>query len=193
MMKTGHRSSLLVAGIGFALIVGATSRSFAAAAALGNYNLKMEGFEVLTPTGGSAEKVDIEGIGQLNVTSAGAVTGAETFSSVDASAATEDVCNGTVTGTITAPAGAFASGSGDFGISLTYAPTSTGATCIPATATLECSRALLHVNNASNLGAGQYRCIATNVTAGSGAAAAVDGASLRVDLALTRGSNAPTN
>lgn len=192
-MKMGHRSGLLVAGIGFALMVGATSRAFAAAAVLGNYNLKMGGFEVLTPVGGSAEKVDIEGIGQLNVTSAGAITGAETFTSVNASAATEDVCNGTVTGMVTAPAGVFASGSGDFTIGLTYAPTSTGATCIPATTTLQCSRALMHVNNASNLGAGQYRCIATNVTAGSGATAAVNGASLKVELALTRGTNAPTN
>ena len=188
-MKMGRRSGLLVAGIGFALMVGATSRAFAAAAVLGNYNLKMGGYEVLTPVGGSAEKVDIEGIGQLNVTSAGAVTGAETFTSVNASAATEDLCSGTVTGTVTAPTGVFASGNGDFTIGLTYAPTSIGATCIPATTTLQCSRALLHVSNASNLGAGQYRCIATNVMAGSVATPA----SLKVELALTRGTNAPTN
>jgi hypothetical protein len=192
MMKMGHRAGLVVAGIGFALIAGATSRAFAATI-LGNFNLRIDGYEVLTPTGGAAEKDDIDGVGQLNVTSAGAITGAETFTSVNSNAGTEDVCNGTVAGTIFAPSGAFASGAGNFAISLTYTPTSTGLTCIPSTSTLQCSRALLHVNNAGNLGAGEYRCVVTGVTAGSGAAAAVDGAAMRDELTLTRGTNAPTN
>lgn len=195
MMKMRDRRGLLVAGLGVALlVVGASAGASAAKAAVsGNFNLKTEGYEVLTPSGGAASKLDIEGIGQLVASPSGSISGAETFTSVDSSAGTEDVCTGTVAGTITPPAGTFASGTGNFTVSLTYTPSSSGVSCIPSTTTLTCSRALFHLNNASNLAAGEYRCIATGVTAGAGATAAVNGASLRAQLTNTRGANGPTN
>ena len=150
-MKIVRRSRLVVAGIGLALMAGAASRAFAAHGAppppSGSMNLRIGGYEVITPTSGSPAQVDIDGIGQVIANTAGDFTGALTYTAVSPALASEDVCTGTVAGTITTPSGAFASGDGQFTISLTYTPlsSSTGTNCIPSTATLLCTRALSHV------------------------------------------------
>jgi hypothetical protein len=193
-MTIVRKTGLAAAGLGLALLAGSTSRSFAASAP-NNMNLRLSGYAVLTPTAGTPAQADIEGLGQLTATTTGVLAGALTYSAVSAAAATEDVCNGTVAGTITPPSGAFASGNGEFTITLNFTPStsSTGTDCISSTATLLCNRTLAHPTLASNLGAGDYRCIATNVTAGTGATATVNAASLHADLNVSRGSNAPTS
>ncbi len=195
MMKLVRGSGLVVAGFGLALIGGATSSAFAAATPSGNMNLRLGGYAVITPSSGSSAQVDIDGIGQVVADATGAFSGALTYTAVSATLASEDVCTGTVAGTITAPSGAFASGSGEFTIGLTYTPSSssTGTDCIPSTATLLCNRALAHVNLVDDLDAGEYQCVATSVTAGTGATAAVNAASLKGSLDVSRGANAPTS
>ena len=196
MKKLVRRSGLVVAGLGLALMGGATSRTFAAAATpSGNMNLRLGGYAVITPTSGSPAQVDIDGIGQVIADSTGGFSGALTYTAVSATLATEDVCTGTVAGTITAPSGAFASGSGEFTIGLTFTPSSssTGTDCIPSTATLLCNRALAHMSLVDDLDAGEYQCVATGVTAGTGATATVNAASLKGSLDVSRGANAPTS
>jgi hypothetical protein len=184
---------LLTAGVGAVMLAGLTSQTLAQSAVSGNFNVKMEGYMVITPSGGSAERLDLEGIGQLFVSARGSLSGAENFTSVNSSAASEDLCSGSLAGTINAPTGSFGTSSGDFTIGLSYTPTSSGATCVPTNSTLSCSRALLRTNNETNLAAGEYRCVVANVTAGSGATATVNAASERIQLTSTRGSNSPTN
>jgi len=195
MMKRGHRNGLLAAGIGFALIAGATSQGFAAATPSGNMNLSLDGYAVITPTSGTAETADIKGIGQVTADTTGAFSGALTYTAVSAALGTEDVCAGTVAGTITPPTGGFASGDGNFTLGLSYTPSSsaTGTDCIPSSATMLCTRTLAHPTLANDLDAGQYHCIATSVTAGTGASAMINAASLHSDLNISRGANAPTS
>ena len=81
MMKITHRSGLVVAGIGLALMAGAASRAFAAPS--GNLNLRTDGFELVTPNSGSPAHVDIDGIGQLIADTNGNFTGAETYTAVN--------------------------------------------------------------------------------------------------------------
>ena len=85
-----------------------------------------------------------------------------------------------------------ASGKGDFSISLTFTPASAGTYCIPATTAMQCNRTLLHRLLADDLNAGEYHCIVTAMSAGAGAAALIDGASMDGHLDSVRGSNAPT-
>jgi hypothetical protein len=49
------------------------------------------------------------------------------------------------------------------------------------------------VNLVNDLDAGEYECVATSVTAGTGAAATVNAASLKGSLDVSRGANAPTS
>ncbi|HLK85478.1 MAG TPA: hypothetical protein VKT27_03150 [Candidatus Binataceae bacterium] len=93
---------------------------------------------------------------------------------------------------LTPPSGAFGSGKGDFSISLTFTPASAGTYCIPATTAMQCNRTLLHRLLADDLNAGEYHCIVTAMSAGAGAAALIDGASMDGHLDSVRGSNAPT-
>jgi len=197
MMKITHRSGLVVAGIGLALMAGAASRAFAAPS--GNLNLRTDGFELVTPNSGSPAHVDIDGIGQLIADTNGNFTGAETYTAVNPAlppgAASEEVCSGTIAGTITAPSGGFASGDGQFTISLNYTPSSgsTGTYCIPSTTAMLCNRSLFHTADVNDLDAGRYHCVATGVTASAGAAATVNGASLRGYIDSVRGANAPND
>jgi hypothetical protein len=85
MMKLVRRSGLVVAGLGLALMGGATSRTFAAAATpSGNMNLRLRGYAVITPTSASPAQVDIDGIGQVIADSSGGFSGALTYTAVNA-------------------------------------------------------------------------------------------------------------
>jgi len=166
---------------------------FAAAAGLptGNLNLRLDGYEVITPEGSAPARVSIDAIGQVIADTAGNFSGAETVSAVDPAAPAQAVCNGSVRGTITPRSGAFGSGNGDFSISLTFTPASASTYCIPATTAMQCNRTLLHRLLADDPNAGEYHCIVTAMSAGAGAAT-IDGASMDGHLDSVRGSNAPT-
>ncbi len=154
----------------------------------GNINLRVEGYEITTATGSPA-RISIDGIGQLSSDTAGSLNGLETFTAVDPSAADEQVCTGSVTGQITAPSGGFASGNGEFTISLSYSPASgAGTFCAATTASLLCDRTLAHPYYVSDLDAGEYHCVVTNLS-GSG----ISAASMNAHLGSVEGSNAPTN
>jgi hypothetical protein len=84
MMKKEHRNGWLIAGIGFALMAGATSQASAAATPSGNMNLSLDGYAVITPNSGTPETADIEGIGQVTADTTGAFTGALTYTAVSA-------------------------------------------------------------------------------------------------------------
>jgi hypothetical protein len=158
----------------------------------------MEGFEVVTPASGSAFRVNVDAIGQVIADTAGSFTGAETFTAVNPSlppgSEPEDVCSGTVAGTITAPTGGFGSGAGEFTLNSSYTPSSssTGVSCFPSTVTLLCNRTLRNTSKVNDLDAGQYHCLATGLAAASGASVTVNGASIAGHLAAS-GNNAPTD
>jgi hypothetical protein len=179
------------------IAVGMSARRSAAADSLpvpsGDFNLRLDGYEVVTPEGSAAARVSIDAIGQVIGDTGGNLNGAETFNAVDATVPAEEVCNGTVTGTTTPPAGGFGSGDGEFKVSLTFAPTSAGSYCIPATTTMQCNRTLLHKRLADDLDAGQYHCIVTGMTAGGGSTTTINAASMDGHLDSARGSNAPTD
>ena len=178
-----------------AMIVAAASVSPAAAkktpppAPSGNLNLRIEGYEVVTNST-DPSRVSIEGIGQLLSDTAGSLSGVETFTAVDPTgSSSETVCNGSVTGQITAPSGGFASGSGQFGVTLSYVPASgAGAICVATTATMLCNRTLGHPIYVNDLDAGEYHCLVTGLT-GTG----ISAASMSAHLGSVSGSNAPTN
>lgn len=108
--------------------------------------------------------------------------------------ATEEVCNDTVTGTITPPAAGFASSDGSFTASLALVPGSSAtADCEGATVSLLCNRTLLHQLYVDDLDAGIYHCIATSVVAANGGTTLIDAASLDVTIDSVRGANAPNN
>jgi hypothetical protein len=164
----------------------------------GNLNLRINGTELLTPGVSSPVRLVIDGIGQVIGDSTGTLSGAETYTALVTSSNSvepaEQICNGTVSGSITPPAGDFASGTGEFTASLTFTPVAdSGSYCIPATTTFECSRALFHEELVNDLDAGEYACVATGSTAAAGADTTVDGVSLSVNITSVRGANAPTS
>ena len=187
----------IAAGAAMLIAVGMSAGRAVAADSLpipsGKFNLRLNGYEVVTPESSSAAKLSIDAIGQVIGDTGGNLSGAETFNAVDPTAPAEEVCNGTVTGTITPPSGGFGSGDGEFGVSLTFAPTSAGSYCIPATTTMQCNRTLLHKLLADDLDAGQYHCIVTGMTAGGGSTTTINAASMDGHLDSSRGSNAPTD
>ncbi len=155
----------------------------------GNINLRVEGYEITTATG-SSTRISIDGIGQLLSDTAGNLNGVETFTAVDPSGVNaEEVCTGSVSGQITAPSGGFASGNGEFKISLSYTPASgAGTFCVTSTASLLCNRTLAHPAYVNDLDAGEYHCVVTDLS-GSG----ITAASMNAHLGSVEGSNAPTN
>jgi len=161
---------------------------------LGNLNLQITGYEVLTPSGGSAGQYTVNGIGQVIGDTGGSLSGGLTYTLVDVHLATEEVCNDTVTGTITPPASGFASSDGSFIASLALVPGSSAtADCEGATVSLLCNRTLLHQLYVDDLDAGIYHCIATSVAAANGGTTLIDAASLDVTIDSVRGANAPNN
>jgi hypothetical protein len=56
-----------------------------------------------------------------------------------------------------------------------------------------CNRTLVVKKDVNDLDAGQYHCLATSVTAGTGATATINGASLQGHVDSVSGSNAPTD
>jgi hypothetical protein len=196
-MNFKSRIGMIAAAV-MMMAVGIGAGSFAAAADLpfpsGNLNLRLDGYEVVTPESSTTPaRLSIDAIGQVIADTKGNLSGAETINAVDSTVPAEEVCNGTVSGTITPPSGGFASGDGEFTISLSFAPTSTGAYCISATTTMQCNRSLLHKLLVDDLDAGQYHCIVTGMTAGVGATSTINAASLDGHLDSARGSNAPTD
>jgi hypothetical protein len=149
----------------------------------GEMNLHFGGYELVNGT----TRLDINGLGQLNSDDSGNLNGAETFTAVNptlpAGATPEAVCNGTVTGMITAPSGNFASSTGLFAISLTYTPaTGAAASCIGSTATLQCTRMLTHWGNVNDLDSGTFNCVVTSLTAASGSSSTINAASMRATI-----------
>jgi hypothetical protein len=188
----------MVAATAMVLAVGMGAGRFAAAAGLpvpsGNLNLRLNGYEVVTSESSTTPaRLNIDAIGQVIADTKGNLSGAETFNAVDPTVPAEEVCKGTVSGTITPPTGGFGSGDGEFSLSLSFAPTSTGAYCIPATTTMQCNRSLLHKVLVDDLDAGQYHCIVTGMTVGTGATSTIDAASMDGHLDSARGSNALTD
>jgi hypothetical protein len=154
----------------------------------GDMNLRFQGFELAGAAG--TQQVSIDGIGQLSVNGSGDITtGSETFTAVNPLTPESDVCTGSVTGTITAPTGAFASGTGEFAISLSYTPgTGLGSLCIATTTDLTCNRTLAHKNLTDDLDVGQYHCVVTGVTA---LPSTTIGASMDAHIDIVSGNNAP--
>jgi hypothetical protein len=160
----------------------------------GSLNLRMTGYEVLTPSGGSSGQYTVNGLGQVIGDSNGSLNGVLTYTLVDAAAGTQDTCSDTVAGTLTAPTGSFAQSGGSFTGSLTLtAGNDAAANCEGATIALLCNRTLEHQNLVDSLDAGRYHCIATGVTAAGGGTTAIDAASLDVTIGSVEGANAPTD
>jgi hypothetical protein len=155
----------------------------------GNVNLRVEGYETATATGTST-RISIDGIGQLLSDTAGSLNGVETFTAVDPSGVNaEEVCTGSMSGQITPPSGGFASGNGEFKISLSYSPASgAGTFCVASTASLLCNRTLAHPAYVNDLDAGEYHCVVTDLS-GSG----ITAASMNAHLGSVEGTNGPTN
>ena len=176
-----------------ALVLAGASAAFAkgAPAPSGNLNLRIDGYEVLTPSAGSPGQYTINGLGQVIGDSTGSLSGVLTYTLVDPSTPSEETCNDTVTGTVTAPTGGFSQPDGSFTINLTLAGGS--ANCEGATIALLCNRTLEHHNFVDDLDAGTYHCIATGVTAAEGGTTAIDAASLTVRIGSVDGANAPTD
>jgi hypothetical protein len=191
------RRIVMVTATAMMLAVARGAARFAAAADLpvpsGNLNLRLNGYEVVTPESSTSTRLSIDAIGQVIADTKGNLSGAETFNAVDATGPAAQLCNGTVSGTITPPAGSFGSGDGEFAISLSFTPSSAGAYCIPATTTMQCNRSLLHKLLVNDLNAGEYHCIVTGMTAGTGATSTINAASMDGHLDSARGSNAPTD
>src|ERR1700677_285862 len=104
---------------GLALALAGSSAAFAKGPAVpsGNLNLRIDGYEVFTPTGEAAGQYTINGLGQVTDDSTpGSLSGTLTYTQVDALTATEDVCADTVTGTTTAPTASFGQADGSFTI-----------------------------------------------------------------------------
>jgi hypothetical protein len=189
------KGSGMAAGLALAAVM--ASAGIASAAnkmPSGNLNLQVTGYEVLTPSGGVAGQYTVNGLGQVIGDMGGSLSGGLTYTLVDVHLATEEVCNDTVTGTITPPVGGFASSDGSFTASLALVAGS-GATadCEGATVSLLCNRTLLHQLDVNDLDAGIYHCIATSVTPSSGGTTLVDASSLDVTIDSVKGANAPNN
>jgi hypothetical protein len=155
----------------------------------GNINLRVEGYEITNATG-SSTRITVDGIGQLLSDTAGSLNGVETFTAVDPSGVNaEEVCSGSVSGQITPPSGGFASGKGEFTISLSYSPASgAGTFCVATTASLLCNRTLAHPAYIDDLDAGEYHCVVTDLSGSE-----ITAASMNAHLGSVEGENAPTN
>jgi len=176
---------------GLALALAGSSAAFAKGPApSGNLNLRIDGYEVFTPTGETAGQYTINGLGQVIGDSNGVLNGTLTYTQIDALTATEDVCPDTVTGNITAPTGSFGLADGSFTIALSLTPPASPTGCGGAAIDLLCNRTLVHHNLVNDLDAGAYHCIATSVTPTSGTAIP---ASLTVRIGSVEGANAPTD
>ena len=184
---------------GLALLLAGSSAAFAksasASAPSGNLNVRIDGYEVLTPSGGSAGQYTVNGLGQVIGDSNGDLDGVLTYTLVNAASASEQTCSDSLSGsTITAPTGTFSESGGSFTASLVLtAGSSATADCESATIALLCNRTLSHQNFVDDLDAGTYHCIATGVTAASGGTTAIDAASLTVRIGSVDGANAPTD
>ncbi len=161
----------------------------------GNMNLKFQGSEYALVSS-EATTIQIDGLGQLIADKQGNLSGAETFTAVNSDSQTENVCSGSVSGSITPPSGNFGSGAGSFTANLTFTPGgNSGAYCFPSGTTsmaLLCNRTLLHENLASELDAGTYRCVATGVSV-SGGSDSINAATMGARIGITRGNNAPNS
>jgi hypothetical protein len=182
---------------GLALVLAGASAAFAKGATgpSGNLNVRIDGYEVLTPSAGSPGQYTINGLGQVIGDSNGELDGVLTYTLVNVASATEQTCSDSVSGsTITAPTGGFSESGGSFTASLVLTAGS-GATadCESATIALLCNRTLSHHNLVDDLDAGTYHCIATGVTAATGGTTAIDAASLTVRIGTVDGANAPTD
>jgi hypothetical protein len=168
------------------MMVSGTTQAFAAPTPSGDMNLSLDGYAVITPTSGTAETADIRGLGQVTADTIGAFSGALTYTGVRAASGTEHVCAGTVSGTITPPAGSFAAGDGNFTMGLSYTPSSsaTGTDCIPSSATSSV-RGPWRIRPWLTIDVGQDQCIATSVTAGTGASATIEAASLHMAISTS--------
>lgn len=176
---------------GLAMALAGSSAAFAKGPVgpSGNLNLRIDGYEVFTPTGEAAGQYTINGLGQVIGDSTGSLSGTLTYTQVDALTATEDVCADPVTGITTAPTGSFSQPDGSFTIALSLTSPPTNPTgCGAATIDLLCNRTLVHQNLRPDLDAGTYHCIATSVTGGSAIPA-----SLTVRIGSVEGANAPTD
>ncbi|HTT76937.1 MAG TPA: hypothetical protein VMF50_13295 [Candidatus Binataceae bacterium] len=182
-------------GIGVAstltLALAGASQAYAKASApSGNLNLRIDGYEVLAPTVNSPAQYTVTGLGQVIGNSSGTLDGVLTYTLVDVSAATQDTCSDTVSGTITPPTGNFSQAGGSFTASLTLTETSGGGECESSTIALLCNRTLLHHDFVDDLNAGTYHCIATSVTPNDSSPIP---ASLTVRIGSVEGANAPND
>lgn len=182
--------ALILAGSGVAFAKGAS-----APGPSGNLNVRIDGFEVLTPSGGVAGQYTVNGLGQVIGDANGDLDGVLTYTLVNAASASEQTCNDSLSGsTITAPTGNFSDTGGSFTASLALTAASGAASdCESATIALTCNRTLQHHNFVDDLNAGTYHCIATGVTAASGGTTAINAASLTVRIGSVDGANAPTD
>jgi len=182
----------VTAGLALA-IAGSGTMAFAkgAASSSGNLNLRIDGYEVFTPTDEAAGQYTINGLGQVIGDATGTLSGTLTYTQVDAATPSEDVCADTVSGTITKPSGGFSLAGGSFTIALDVAsPGSNPTGCGGATIDLLCNRTLVHHNLVNFLDAGTYHCVTTSVTPTGGSAIP---ASLTVRIGSVEGANAPTD
>lgn len=180
---------------GLALVLAGSSAAFAKSASApgpsGNLNLRIDGYEVFTPTGETAGQYTINGLGQLIGGASGDLGGAVSYTQVSAATASEEVCSDAVSGTIASPTGSFGSGNGNFTISLDLtSPASNPAAFESSTVDLLCNRTLVHHNLVNDLDAGTYHCVATSVTPTGGSEVP---ASLTVRIGSVDGANAPTD
>jgi hypothetical protein len=184
-------AGLAIAGMGSGPALAKPSRPTPS----GNMNLSFQGVEYAT-VASEPTTIQVDGLGQLIADKQGNLSGAETFTAVNGEGQTENVCTGSVAGSITPPNGNFGSGDGSFTASLVYTPANgAGAYCFPSgttTTMLLCNRTLLHENLASELDAGTYHCVATGVSV-SGGSDTINAATMRARIGITRGNNAPNS
>jgi hypothetical protein len=179
----------IIGAAALAMATGAGPFAFAKGPS-GNMNLRLNGSEVIT-VATVATQVNFLGIGQVISTTGGAFGGGVTFTASDT--AETDVCTGTITtgdGQITAPVGAFASGTGLFTISVPMTVSESTPLCAANDSTtfaLACNRTLVHKNLVSDLDAGQYHCVVTGITGN----AAITGQSMEGHLDISAGANSP--
>jgi hypothetical protein len=176
----------IMATAAMAAVVGAGSAAFAGTvpAPSGNMNLRLQGHEIVGTTQDS-----IQGIGQEIVNTAGNFAGDETFSYADPQSTATGVCGGAISaGAITFQGGSFGTeGEGQFTITMTFTPTTpvSNTPCQTTDYSLLCNRTLVHKTLADDLNAGQYHCVAREVTVGGDPI----GASLEGHLDIVSGSN----
>jgi hypothetical protein len=173
----------MMAAAAMVAAMGAGPAAFGKPTPFGNMNLRLQGSEVVNATQSS-----ILGIGQELADTHGNFAGDETFTYVDPVSFSTGVCGGAISGgAIRYQGGSFGTeGQGQFTINMTFTPTTavSNTPCQTTDYTLLCNRTL-HKNLADDLNAGQYHCIAQDVTVGGSAV----GASLEGHLDIVSGSN----